>query len=55
MEQSGIYQEYYTGRFLYTVPYFSEKMKCFFILTLKLQKMQVFVNYGTPTGTFMYT
>lgn len=53
MEQS--LQENYTWIFLYIVPYFSEKMKYFFVLTLKLRQMQVLVNYGVPIGTFIYT
>lgn len=47
-------QEYYTGTLVYVASYFSENTKYFFVLTLKLQKMQVFVNYGIPIGTFIY-
>lgn len=50
-----ILQEYYTRQLLYMVCYFSEKIKYFFLLTLKLQNMQVFVKYSILIGTVIYT
>lgn len=41
-------QECYTRSLLYMVCYFAENIDYFFLLSLKLQNMQVFVKYSVP-------